>query len=90
MEAKIYAGEWLSADISEMPSVSEMGPIQGLTLTCELPNKTYALLAEAALFNYSGMRLEAIGNNTFKANFTEGEKALKLGVKLLLPGDVFY
>ncbi|WP_289062298.1 glycoside hydrolase family 97 protein [uncultured Zobellia sp.] len=70
---KSHAGEWLSADISEMPTVSKMGPIQGLTLTCELPQGGYALLAEAALYNYSGMRLEAIGNNTFKANFEEGD-----------------
>ncbi|RKR14336.1 alpha-glucosidase [Maribacter vaceletii] len=70
---KSHAGEWLSTDISAMPTVSKMGPIQGLTLTCELPNGGYALIAESALFNYSGLRLKAIGNNTFKANFTEEE-----------------
>ncbi|MCL3779279.1 alpha-glucosidase [Prolixibacteraceae bacterium JC049] len=66
-----HAGSWLSADISEMPSVSSMGPIQGLTLTCHLSNKCYLLLGEANLFNYSGMRLKAIGNNTLRSNFTE-------------------
>lgn len=70
---KSHAGEWLSADISEMPKVSKMGPIQGLTLTCELPQGGYTLVAEAGLYNYSGMRLEAVGNNTFKANFEEGK-----------------
>ncbi|WP_298484568.1 glycoside hydrolase family 97 protein [uncultured Maribacter sp.] len=70
---KSHAGEWLSADISAMPTVSKMGPIQGLTLTCELPNSGYALIAESALFNYSGLRLKATGNNSFKANFTEEE-----------------
>lgn len=82
---KSHAGEWLSADISEMPTVSKMGPVQGLTLTCELPNKKYALLAEAALFNYSGMRLEAIGNNTFKANFTEGDKGFDVEGEIVTP-----
>lgn len=75
---KSHAGEWLSADISEMPTVSKMGPIQGLTLTCELPQGGYALLAEAALYNYSGLRLEAIGNNAFKANFEEGENGFEV------------
>ena len=78
---KSHAGEWLSADISAMPTVSKMGPIQGLTLTCELPNGGYALIAESALFNYSGLRLKAIGNNTFKANFTE-EKGFKVENKV--------
>ncbi len=75
---KSHAGEWISADISKMPKISKMGPIQGLTLTLELPQGGYALLAEAALWNYSGMRLEAIGNNTFKANFTEGNKGFEI------------
>ncbi len=78
---KSHAGEWLSADISAMPTVSKMGPIQGLTLTCELPNGGYALIAESALFNYSGLRLKGIGNNTFKANFTE-EKGFKVENKV--------
>ncbi len=75
---KSHAGEWMSADISKMPKVSKMGPIQGLTLTLELPQGGYALLAEAALWNYSGMRLKAIGNNTFKANFTEGDNGFEI------------
>lgn len=75
---KSHAGEWRSADISEMPTVSKMGPIQGLTLTCELPQGGYTLLAEAGLFNYSGLRLKAIGNNTFKANFEEGDAGFEV------------
>ncbi|NMH86834.1 glycoside hydrolase family 97 protein [Flavivirga algicola] len=75
---KSHAGEWLSADISKMPKISKMGPTQGLTLTLELPQGGYAQLAEAALWNYSGMRLEAIGDNTFRANFTEGGKGFEI------------
>lgn len=82
---KSHAGEWLRADISEMPAVSKMGPVQGLTLTLELPQGGYALLAEAALYNYSGTRLEAIGNNTFKANFTEGEKGFQVEGEITSP-----
>ncbi|OWW23304.1 hypothetical protein B4Q04_21395 [Zobellia sp. OII3] len=82
---KSHAGEWLSADISEMPTVSKMGPIQGLTLTCELPQGGYALLAEAGLFNYSGMRLEAIGKNSFKANFEEGDAGFDVKGRLTTP-----
>ncbi|WP_400073729.1 glycoside hydrolase family 97 catalytic domain-containing protein [Zobellia russellii] len=82
---KSHAGEWLSADISEMPTVSKMGPIQGLTLTCELPQGGYALLAEAALYNYSGLRLEAIGNNTFKANFEEGDAGFDITGNVTTP-----
>ncbi|WP_176801440.1 glycoside hydrolase family 97 protein [Kriegella aquimaris] len=82
---KSHAGEWLSADISEMPTISKMGPIQGLTLTCELPQGGYALVAEAALYNYSGMRLEAVGNNTFKANFEEGEGGFAVDGNVMTP-----
>lgn len=82
---KSHAGEWLSADISKMPTISKMGPIQGLTLTLESPQGDYALLAEAALFNYSGMRLKAIGDNTFKANFEEGENGFEVKGNITTP-----
>ncbi|TKG94292.1 alpha-glucosidase [Puteibacter caeruleilacunae] len=80
-----HAGEWLCADIADMPTVSQMGPVQGLTLTCELPHGGYALLGESALFNYSGMRLKAIGNNTFQANFTEEEKGFQVKGNITTP-----
>ncbi|QGY47512.1 alpha-glucosidase [Maribellus comscasis] len=82
---KSHAGEWLCSDISQMPAISKMGPVQGLTLTCEMPAGGYALVAEAALYNYSGMRLEAIGDNTFKANFAEGEKGFEIEGDILTP-----
>lgn len=82
---KSHAGEWRSAAISSMPTISKMGPVQGLTLTCELPNGGYALLAEAALYNYSGLRLEAIGNNSFHANFEEGKAGFEIDGEVLTP-----
>ncbi len=82
---KSHAGEWRSADISKMSTVSKMGPVQGLTLTCELPTGGYMLLAEAALYNYSGLRLEAIGNNSFQANFTEGNVGFEIEGDVLTP-----
>ncbi|MFY0601258.1 MAG: glycoside hydrolase family 97 catalytic domain-containing protein [Cyclobacteriaceae bacterium] len=82
---KSHAGEWVSADISEMPEVSSRGPVQGLTLTCELESGGYALIAESGLFNYSGTRLEAIGNNTFVSNFEEGEEGFELQGEIVTP-----
>ncbi|BDD07728.1 alpha-glucosidase [Fulvitalea axinellae] len=72
-----HAGTWLRADIEKMPKVSKNGPVQGLTLTCELPGGGYALLAEADLFDYSGLRLKAVGNRTLTADFSEGKKGFK-------------
>jgi alpha-glucosidase len=68
---KSYAGEWISAPISQMPGISKMGPIQGLPLVVELPQGGYALLTEAACWNYSGMRCEAVGSNTFVASLAD-------------------
>lgn len=69
---KTHAGEWMSAPLESMPSVSSQGPVQGLPLVVELPDDTgYAVVAEAALFRYSGLRLKAAGNGRFYANFTE-------------------
>lgn len=69
---KTHAGEWVCAKLEAMPSVSSQGPVQGLPLVVELPDDGgYVVVSEAALFCYSGLRLEAIGNGRFAANFTE-------------------
>ena len=68
---KSYAGEWMAADIAEMPGISRQGPVQGPPLVAELPVGGYAALTEAACFNYSGMRLKAVGGGRFQANFSE-------------------
>jgi alpha-glucosidase len=64
-----YAGEWISAGISKMEKISSSGPIQGLPLMVDLANLGYMFISEVANYNYSGLRLKAIGNNSFEANY---------------------
>jgi alpha-glucosidase len=68
-----YAGEWMSADINRMATISPNGPIQGKPLTIKLKDGHYLLLTEAALYGYSGMRLMMNNEGAFQANFTEDE-----------------
>jgi alpha-glucosidase len=85
---KSYAGEWISADIDSMYHISPTGPVQGKPLIAELKNGYYLILSEAALYNYSGLRWEAIGNRTFKANFTEGTKGFSMNAQKQTPWRV--
>lgn len=71
---KSYAGLWMRTAVSRLPEVSSQGPIQGKPLVVELPSGKYLVLSEAALYNYSGLRYKAIGNNALQVNFTEGAK----------------
>jgi len=82
---KSYAGEWMSAGIDEMPSISKMGPVQGAPLVIELPSGGYAAISESAVFDYSGMRLRAIGQRRFQADFTEGTNGFQLAGEILTP-----
>ncbi|PQJ79819.1 glycoside hydrolase family 97 protein [Polaribacter porphyrae] len=75
---KSHAGTWTSANIESLPQISSQGSIQGLTITCELPNNSYILLAEANTFNYSALRLESKKNNILSANFSEGSKGFSI------------
>ena len=69
---KTYAGEWISAPLRELCRVSPQGPVQTMPLVAELPGGLgYALVTEAALFNYSGLRLEARPDGLLRGNFTE-------------------
>ena len=68
---KSYAGWWMHTSIDSLPVISPGGPIQGKPLVIQLKDKSYMVITEAALYNYSGMRLEAIGNRTVQVNFTE-------------------
>ncbi|HEY0947269.1 MAG TPA: glycoside hydrolase family 97 catalytic domain-containing protein [Opitutaceae bacterium] len=86
---KSYAGEWISTDIDRLPSVSTQGPVQGAPLVVELPGaRGCVLLTEAALTNYSGLRLRAIGGRTVQADFTEGEKGFGIAGPITTPWRV--
>lgn len=85
---KSYAGEWLKTDANSLYKISKMGPIQGIPLVAELPeSKGYALIAEADLKNYSGMRLEALKGGNIVANFTEKD-GFKINGKITTPWRV--
>ena len=47
-------------------------------MTFELPDDRYMLLTEAALYDYSGMRLECMADGSMVANFTEGDKGFDI------------
>jgi alpha-glucosidase len=85
---KSYAGEWLVADIDAMPKVSSQGPVQGPPLVAELPGGLFAVLTEAAVFNYSGLRLRAIGGRRFQADFTEAGIGFRLEGEIVTPWRV--
>ncbi len=68
---KSYAGEWFSTDIDKLPTVSSQGPIQTAPLIFEMQGGGYALITEAALADYSGMRLRAMGDRRMQADFSE-------------------
>lgn len=85
---KSYAGWWKRTIVDSLPIISKQGPIQGKPLVVQLANNTYAVLTEAALYNYSGMRFKAIGNNTLQANFTEETKGFEVKENLVTPWRV--
>jgi len=86
---KSYAGEWIRADAEALHTVSSQGPVQGSPLVVELPNGGgYAAVLEAALYDYSGMRLEAIGDRTVRANFTEGDAGFRVEGAVTTPWRV--
>ncbi len=86
---KSYAGEWICGKTGELHTISSQGPVQGTPLVVKLPrDRGYAVLCEAALYNYSGMRLEAVGECTVKANFTEGTEGFRLQSDVVTPWRV--
>ncbi|MDR3707413.1 MAG: glycoside hydrolase family 97 catalytic domain-containing protein [Capsulimonadaceae bacterium] len=85
---KSYAGWWIKTDLSDLPGVSSQGPVQMMPLVFELPQGGYAVLGEAALANYSGMRLRATGKDTITADFHEGEAGFSLEGDIVSPWRV--
>ncbi|MDB4473421.1 glycoside hydrolase family 97 protein [Opitutaceae bacterium] len=85
---KSYAGEWMETDIDDLHTATpaKVGPVQGTPLVLELPNSLgYAAITKAALYNYSGMRLEAVGDRTIVANFTEGADGFDVTGTIVTP-----
>lgn len=66
-----YAGEYTGAPVSQLHEISSQGSIQMMPLMCVTPDSLYLTIMEAALTNYSGMRLEAGKGGVLRANFTE-------------------
>ena len=85
---KSYAGEWISTTIEKLPTISKTGNVQGKPLIFQYSNGLYGILAEAGLFNYSGLRFESLPENTLKANFSEGEAGFTVEGDLLSPWRV--
>nr|WP_236649664.1 glycoside hydrolase family 97 catalytic domain-containing protein [Rhodopirellula sp. SM50] len=86
---KSYAGEWISTDVSELETVSPPGPVQGTPIVFELPNDLgYAAVTKAATYNYSGMRLKAVGNRRLVADFTEGADGFDVDGTIVTPWRV--
>lgn len=68
---KTYAGLWKRTQTDSLHLISKQGPIQGKPLVFELARGKFALLTEAALYNYSGLRFRATGQRVLQADFTE-------------------
>lgn len=67
-----YAGEWISTSADSLHIRSQQGPIQIMPLLYQTAQE-YILITEAALYDYSGMRLRAEAGGSLRANFTEPE-----------------
>ena len=69
---KTYAGEWISTTLSGLHAASPQGPVQTMPLVAELPQgRGYAVVTEAALSGYSGLRLTAEPDGSLRGCFTE-------------------
>lgn len=67
-----YAGEWISTAADSLHCISREGPVQTMPLLYRTPDE-YVMITEAALYDYSGMRLRAEADGTLRADFTEKE-----------------
>ncbi|HEY3329625.1 MAG TPA: glycoside hydrolase family 97 catalytic domain-containing protein [Capsulimonadaceae bacterium] len=85
---KSYAGYWMSSTPPELSTASPQGPIQPPPVVAELSDGGYAAISEAALYEYSGMRLEALADGALRANFSEGEAGFELSGDILTPWRV--
>lgn len=86
---KSYAGTWEKTPLSDLCNVAD-SPIQGTPLVFKFSFGKYGFISEAALENYSGMRLEADSMNTLTVNFTEGDNGFDVPAKFISPWRVFF
>ena len=70
---KSYAGVWTKTLSDSLSRISSQGPVQGPVILYELPGDKYMAITEAALYNYSGMRLKANEDASLDVNFSENE-----------------
>jgi alpha-glucosidase len=85
---KSYAGYWMKVPVDRLADFSPVGPVQGPPLVAELPGGGYALLTEAALADYSGLRLRATGDRRLVADFTEGARGFAVTGAIVTPWRV--
>lgn len=86
---KTYAGDFRHVNVNGLPAVSRQGPIQMPPLLVELQDaRGYELITEAALANYSGMRLRAAVGRTLHVNFTEGTEGFRVKGPIATPWRV--
>ncbi len=66
------AEAWRSAPLSALRQASRQGPVRALPLIAELPEgRGYAAVTEAALYRYSGLRLEVGSDLALRGVFSE-------------------
>ncbi|MFO7936769.1 MAG: glycoside hydrolase family 97 catalytic domain-containing protein [Kiritimatiellia bacterium] len=85
---KTYAGEWISVPVEKLEKATpaRIGPVQGTPLVFDLPGELgYAVITKAACYNYSGMRLRAVGERRIVADFTEGKKGFDVKGDVVTP-----
>lgn len=70
---KTYAGIWTRTRSDSLATISPTGPVQGAVLVYELPKGKFMAITEAALYDYSGMRLKAREDASLQVDFTEGD-----------------
>jgi alpha-glucosidase len=86
---KSYAGEFHHVAVDGLPAVSSQGPVQTAPLVIEMAQDAgYALFTEAALANYSGMRLRAEAARTLHVDFTEGPAGFVVDGAVITPWRV--
>lgn len=85
---KSYAGYWIKTPLAGLEKATK-DPVQGPPLVIVLPGgQGYAVLTEAALDNYSGLRLRALGGGRLAADFTEGPAGFAVAGEVVTPWRV--